>query len=252
VLSIEWLNAVAPVGSLQSGNEWVATGAGVFVSAPPLVWVVTANHVVEAVGADSISVVVNRASGDSVTVVELSKILALHNLSWVRDPANDLAAAPMPLSPEYQIKAIGQDLCLLLEHLIPSMPCYSIGCPYGLRGVDSQSSIPIVLDGVVAGVERAAKRIFTSIPTFPGNSGGPLIVIRSPFNPGGTIIAGQPTVLFAGIMLQSAVMHAPVATAETPSLHLGVAVPADLVLNLLNSDEARKVADVISKAAMPS
>jgi S1-C subfamily serine protease len=238
MLSTAWLSAFAPVGGLQASNQWAAFGAGVFFHRPPLLWLVTANHVVDKVGPQEVSVLVTGLSGNLV-VVEVGKILAGQGLLWVRDQANDLAASPVPSSPEFGIKAVAAENCLPFAELVPSMPCFTIGCPYGLRGVDPGRATPLILDGVIAAVDQVNRRIYTSAPTFPGNSGGPLIAIRSPFTPGGTVVGGRPTVLLAGIMLQSALVPSPEPGDPTPPLHLGVAVPADVILDLLNSDQAK-------------
>src|SRR5262249_21132417 len=153
--STEWLSAFAPVGSLQEDNLWVAAGAGVFFNKPPLLWLVTANHVVEAVGPQKVSVLVTRSDNNGVVIVELGNCLAARRISWARDPHNVLAATPMPVSPEFGLKAVSAGDCLSLEELLPSMPCFTVGCPYGLRGLDPQRATPLVLDGVISGVDRS-------------------------------------------------------------------------------------------------
>jgi hypothetical protein len=249
MLSTEWLNAFAPVGSLQGNNLWAAFGAGVFFLKPPLLWLVTANHVVAKVGPQEVSVLVTQSSAEGLMVVEVGKILANSGFSWVRDLANDLAATPMPSSPGSGIKAITVDYCLRLGELVPSMPCFTIGCPYGLHGVDSNKATPLVLDGIISGVDSGSRRIYTSAPTFPGNSGGPLIAIRSPFSPEGTMVIGRTTVLLAGIMLQSALIPPPEPRDRTPPLHLGVAASMDAVFDLLDSEQAQGIATRIASAS---
>jgi hypothetical protein len=249
MLSAEWLSAFAPVGALRDENLWAAFGACVFFHKPPILWMVTANHVVETVGRQGLTVLVSRSSGDGVIVVHVGKILTEHGLSWVQDETNDLAAAIMPVSPDFGIKAVTPDNCLPLTELVPSMPCFTLGCPYGLPGVNPQRATPLVLDGVISGVDPASRKVYTSAPTFPGNSGGPLITIRSPFNPAGGMIVGRPTVLFAGIMLETKLLHAPDPTSRIPPLHLGVASPADAVLSLLDSDQARAIAARVEPGA---
>lgn len=245
MLSTEWLNAFAPVGFFREEHAWGPVGAGVFFLKPPFLWLVTANHVVEAAGQDALSVLVTRSSGDAVTVVEVGRTLADHDLAWVRDDGNDLAAAPMAVSPDLQIKAVSRESCLPFQDLVPSMPCFALGCPYGLRGVNPQRATPLVLDGVISGIDPTSRRIFTSVPAFPGNSGGPLIAVRSPFDPGGCLTVGRRTVLFAGVMLQSALISPGAPAFQTPPLHLGVAVPADAVFELLDSPPAQAVVDRI-------
>jgi hypothetical protein len=240
MLSTAWLSAFAPVGGLQKHDQWVAAGAGLFFHKPPLLWFVTANHVVDAVGASAISTLVTRAAGGGVIVVEMGKILASNGFAWVRDTANDLAAAPMPNSSEWAIKAVSPEVCIPLSQLVPSMPCFTIGCPYSLTGFDANRATPLVLDGVISGVDPANNRIYTSARTFPGNSGGPLIAIRTPFTPEGNIMGGQ-MVLLAGIMLESVLVPSPVPGDRMPPLHLGKAVPTDAILALLDSTEAKSI-----------
>src|SRR5207244_3226844 len=157
-----------------------------------LLWMITARHVVEKVGRQALTVLVTRLSGEGVIVVEVGKILTDHGLSWVEDEVNDLAAAPMPASPDFGIKAVTPENCLRMTELVPSMPCFTVGCPYGLHGLNPQKATPLVLDGVISGVDPASCKVYASAPTFPGNSGGPLIAV--PFDPIGGINAGRPTI----------------------------------------------------------
>ncbi len=169
-------------------------------------------------------------------------MIAQRGFAWIRDSKTDLAAAPMPTAPEFGIKALTGDYCIRIGDMVPSMPCFTIGCPYGLHGLDPTRASPLVLDGVIAGVDPCGRRVFTSTPTFPGNSGGPLIAVRSPFSPGGQMTVGRPTVLFAGVMLQSLLVPSPIAGSTDPPLHLGVAAPADAVIELLESGPAQDLA----------
>jgi hypothetical protein len=276
MLSTEWLNAFAPVGCLRNDNLWSAFGAGVFFHKPPLLWMVTARHVLKKIGSPALTVLVSRSSGEGVIVVKIGEILTNHGLSWIEDEINDIAAAPMPASPDFGIKAIAPEVCLLMADLVPSMPCFTVGCPYGLHGLNPQRATPLVLDGVISGLDPVRRKIYTSAPTFPGNSGGPLVAVRSPFNPAGGMIVGRPTVLFAGIMLETVLLpatdpasyapalhsgYAPLVETSSltstnspnriPPLHLGVAAPADAVLSLLDSEQARAMAARIA-ASRPS
>jgi hypothetical protein len=239
MLSTEWLSAFAPVGGLRDDNLWAAAGACVFFHKPPLLWIITARHVAEKVGRPALTVLVTQSSGEGVIVVKVGEILGNHGFNWVEDELNDLAAAPMPNSPDFSIKAVTLENCLPMTELLPSMPCFTVGCPYGLPGVNPQKATPLVLDGVISGVDPNSRKVYTSTPTFPGNSGGPLIAIRSPFNPAGGMTVGRATVLFAGIMLET--MLVPDPEKRNPPLHLGVAAPADAVLALLDSDPARAI-----------
>jgi hypothetical protein len=138
MLTTEWLSAFAPVGGLGNDSLWAAFGAGVFFHKPPIVWIVTARHVIERVGRQLLTVLVTRSSGDGVIVVKVGEILASHGLAWVEDDLNDIAAAPMATSPDFGFKAVTPENCLRLTELIPSMPCFTVGCPYGLHGLNPQ------------------------------------------------------------------------------------------------------------------
>jgi hypothetical protein len=240
MLSKEWLATVAPVGTVMGSDRWAAFGAGVFIHKPPLVWLVTAGHVIDKVGEQRVSVLITR-SGGGLGVVEVAAILTSHDLSWVRDPANDLAAAPMPVPDQFDIKAVPLGYCLPMAELVPSMHCFTIGCPYGLRGVDAQRATPLVLDGVISGIDTTSGRIYASARTFPGNSGGPLIAFRSPSTPDGSLMVGMPTILLAGVMLETALLASPDPNDPIPPLHMGVAAPVDAVLRLLDSEPARAI-----------
>jgi hypothetical protein len=243
MLSTVWLRAFAPVGRLRDDNLWAAFGACVFFHKPPLLWMITARHVVEKVGQRALTVLVTRSSGEGVIVVEVGKILTELGLPWVQDEVNDLAAAPMPSSLDFGITAVAPESCLPMTDLIPSMPCFTIGCPYGLHGLNPQKATPLVLDGVISGVDPATRKVYTSAPTFPGNSGGPLIVHRSPFTPDGdmNLGPGSPTLFCAGIMLETVLVSGADPANRIPPLHLGVAAPADAVLALLDSEQARAI-----------
>src|SRR5262249_387036 len=151
MLSTEWFSLFAPLGSRREGNEWEVFGAGVFLHKPPLLWLVTANHIVEMVEPVKIVVLVNRSSRGGLAVLEVGKALAARGLSWLRDTENDIATAPVPVSPEFKYRAIMVEDCLPLQEVVPSMPCFTIGYPYGSHGVDPNRVPPLVLDGVISG-----------------------------------------------------------------------------------------------------
>jgi hypothetical protein len=266
MLSHDWLSAFAPVGSVQAGNQWAACGACVFFHHPPVLWLVTARHVLEKVGRHALTVLVARTSGDAaivgrqaltqpvprstgkdVVVVEVGKILADNGISWVEDEGTDLAAAVMPDAPELGLLSLTREHCLPLAELVPSTLCFTVGCPYGLHGLNPQTALPLVLDGVISGVDQVNRKIYTSAPTFPGNSGGPLIAFHSPLLSLGGMEIGRPIFRFAGIMLDTKLLHAPDSSSRIPPLHLGVAAPADAVLALLESDQAQAIAERVQK-----
>lgn len=229
MLSNDWLKAFYPIGHVERGERWSAVGAGVLFSHRRVLWIVTANHVVEEAGS-STSLLLGHAS-EQVTVLELGAAQKEHGLGWIRDSPRDLAEALMPRFPEMDIKAVSQKLCLPLSGVVPSMSSFTVGCPYGVRGFDPTRATPLVLDGVISGTNPKEGLIYTSAPTFPGNSGGPLIGSRSP----------RTKILLAGIVLVTAMVPPPDDASYDPPLRLGIARSIDTVLELLDSGDATKM-----------
>jgi hypothetical protein len=248
VLNRAWLKAFLPVGVVgreEQGVAWKPVGAATLFNGGDVLWLVTAAHVVRQNTAAPIVVVAPSKSGDP-QAIDISSTQAQTGTRWVFAPEHDVAATLMPHGPDLDIAAVERKLCLRAADAIPSMPAYTIGCPYGLT-VPSRP-VPLVQDGIIAGVDEAngGRLVYTTAPVFPGNSGGPLVVVRVPFSPGGHLVVGGATVLFAGVVIGYAV-HRRLATAvpaELPALHLGIAVAADVVLDLLESPAAREQVEI--------
>lgn len=249
MLSPEFLNTVVPLGLLGSDGSFKPLGSGVLIERHGLSWLVTARHVKDAAEEKA------RQAGQFVLVgttkeleqfpMDLVGTASQHDLQWLQtDVEQDLAAIPIPLSPEWVHRTIPADLCLPSDGVIPSMPCYTVGIPYGFASADPGRITPLVLDGVISGVDPAQGRLYISAPTFRGNSGGPAFVYRSPFNVGGGLTVGKPTVLFAGIVIQQMLVSGGPSDGGgvSPPLHLGVVRHAERVLRLLDGPEASEIA----------
>jgi hypothetical protein len=149
--------------------------------------------------------------------------------------------------PGIAIKAIDPTRFLPIAEVLPTMPAVTAGCPYGLPGVDPRKPLPIALDGIVAGTDPDSQTLFLSTPTFPGNSGGPIFISRSPMSAEGVLTVGRPTLFLAGIVIgvQSVAPHD---VHESP-LRLGVGVGADVLRHLLEGAEAERMREVIKRPA---
>lgn len=243
MLNLEWLQAFLPLGMVSPVGKWTPTGAGVLLHRPPFVWLVTAAHVVPDEESRMAALVPTTADGREL--VDLKTIQTQFKIRWIYDRSSDLASTLMPVGEQMRIKAIPAELCLSSDQLIPSMQTYTVGCPYGFMGFDPQKAAPLVMSGVIAGVDPSKSRVLTTSPTFPGNSGGPLVVIRSPISPQGGMVVGRPVVYLGGIVLQvaqigsypSSVLGG--STPGAPPLHLGVAIGMEKVQQLLDSEESR-------------
>jgi S1-C subfamily serine protease len=240
MLSREWLQAFVPVGVVVGANKWSAVGAGVVFHEHDLLWLVTARHVVVDAGYERVVPLLNKSDG-GVVVLQLADIQRSCGFSWLEDEPRDLAATPLPIFPGLAVKAVTKRECIPLREVVPSMPSYTVGCPYGVAGLDPTRPGPLVLDGVVSGTKEQEGLIYTSAPTFPGNSGGPLVVYRNPFRAHGLDL-GE-TVLFAGVVLATNLVVAPNQHRGMPPLHLGVVRSSDAVVELLLSDRAKVLAD---------
>jgi Trypsin-like peptidase domain len=255
MLSNDWLNSFAPVGGLRADNQWAAFGACVFLHKESILWMVTARHVLEKIGRQSLTILVPPASGDGPIVIKIGEILANHGYSWVEDNANDLAAAPVPAPlPQsfgfFGLKALTPENCLPLAQLLPSTPCFTVGCPYGVLGLNPQRPTPLVLDGIISGVDPIRRKVFTSAPTFPGNSGGPLVASLPAFRVGKQPAGYRPGLFIAGIMLETGLIPDPLG--RNPPLHLGIAASADAVLEMLASKPAEAITDrIIASRPVP-
>lgn len=250
MLSADWLSAFLPIGVLQGGENWVPLGAGTLFRDGPFIWFVTAHHVIRSAGDHSLSVLVPNANSAGVIVVELSSLLRAQGIGWIEDEGNDLAAAPFPLSDQFKIKAVGIENCLRMADVLPSMQSYTVGCPYGVRGFDPDSAMPLVMGGVIAGKSPGERLLYTSAPTFQGNSGGPLVVVKPPYDAAGNLYVGPPTVYFAGTILEMALVRAEERKAgHLPPLHLGIARAADVVIELLRSSSAQGIASQLGLSA---
>lgn len=250
MLSPEFLNTVVPLGSLATDGSFKPFGSGVLIERHGLSWLVTARHVREAAEQAASGgrglVLVGTTKTHEQFPMDLDKTTAEHGLEWIEtDAEQDLTAVPVPLSTDWVHRTIPGDLCAAADGVIPSMPCYTVGIPYGFASADPDRITPLVLDGVISGVDPSRGRLYISAPTFKGNSGGPAFVYRSPFNPAGGLTVGNPTVLFAGIVIQQLLVSGGAGEPRVagPPLHLGVVRHAARVLELLDGKKAKAMAD---------
>jgi len=244
MLDQQWLATFAPVGDIPAPGQWRPAGAGVFLAHHDLVWLVTAHHLVT--GTRDLGVLVP-IHGRPALVGLTAAMEDQPELEWLISPSHDIAVAPMSTPDGIGIKALSRDQCIPEDEVLASMPCLTGGCPYGLPGVDRQRTIPLVLDGVIAGTDPESRSIFISPPTFRGNSGGPIIVVRSPFDPAGGMTVGQQTVLLAGIVSEVHTIESDDANAAP--LRLGTGVAIDVVFELLDGADGIAMAQRIKEVA---
>lgn len=245
MLDRDWLKTFAAFGFIPEANRWLPTGACVFVGHEDVVWCVTAAHVLTQAAEKSVGAIVS-INGQQ-TIVDLTAIYkATPGVGWIIDTNSDVAAGPMPMPPGIDIRSIGFDRMLEQDDLLPSMSCLTGGQPYGLPGVDPDKPTPLILDGVIAGVDLARSRVFVSVPTFPGSSGGPIIAYRTPWDPSGSMVVGSPTVFLAGIVTETIVVpNNQPDQPHVPPLHLGCGATTNSVKKLLTSEATMQMLGAI-------
>lgn len=248
MLNREWLSAFVPLGVVENSDAWRPVGAGVLFIEGQVVWLLTAAHVIGGQGKGVVPLLTLKG-GRGVTVLDLPGVHRSHGLDWQTDNERDLACALMPTSDDFDIKAVDRSTCLRISEAVPSMSCFTIGCPYGVRGFDPKRATPLVQDGVIAGVDEDKDLIYFTAPTFPGNSGGPLIAVKSPFSPEGGAVIGDRVVYFAGIVTSYAIVRGNMELGDLPPLHLGVAAGAGAVTSLIQSDGCRAQIDRVKPMA---
>ncbi len=245
MLDHDWLRTFASFGIVPQPDRWLPTGACVFIHHQEVIWCVTAAHVLDGAPGQSFGCMVT-INGSSIVLKLTESYRQMPGVGWIFDRASDLAAGPMPMPAGIDIRALGFEQCLDQKDLIPSMPCLTAGQPYGLPGVDMSKPTPLILDGVIAGIDPTHRLVFVSVPTFPGNSGGPIIAHRSPWTRGGAMHVGAPTVFLAGIVTQTVLVeNNQPQKAAIPSLHLGRGATMDAVKELLTGPSGARMLSAI-------
>jgi hypothetical protein len=242
MLDNDWLLTCAPLGIFDSKNQsWKALGAGVFIYDEPFIWYVTANHLIASNSHSSIQILINHAETGHC-LIDMQALHKMHKMEWAIDKKNDLAATLFPSDPNFLLKAIKFSSFMHSKDMIPSMVCYSIGCPHSLVGFDIEKIIPCVQDGIISGIDSKQGRVYVTVPTFPGNSGGPLFVWKQPIQSNGNFSLGGSVVYLGGIITQYALVNGENKEKNPtppPPLHLGIVIPTENIQNLLNSSKSQ-------------
>lgn len=238
MLNQEWLSTFAALGMVENGEEesvaWRAVGAGVFLSARDMMWVATAGHVMP--DEDAPRAALRLDVDGSPKLVPLGSIQrGIPGLKWIRDDSNDLAVALLPRLPNARLKTIPEAFWVSADMELTSMTCLVGGCPLGLPGLDARRAMPVVLNGIVAGIDHEQQRIFITAPTYKGNSGGPVFIDRGIRGPDGGFLVGPTATLLGGVVIGTSTFEA---SGSARPLHLGVAVHVQLLRTLLAGDAA--------------
>lgn len=160
------------------------------------------------------------------------------NLDWVFDEENNIAATLFPADPNFELKAIGFENFLPSKDMLPAMNCYSVSYPYFLAELNAEKVNPCVLGGIVSRIDESSK-IYVTTPIFPDNCGSPLFIWKSPFNSSNSIVLGNPSIYFGGIMTKTILTQTNDDKNSTPQpINLGVMSSSELIQKLLSSSVA--------------
>lgn len=249
MLDSDWLATCAPLGAYDSKNQaWKALGVGVFIYDEPFIWFITAHHIIKEKSDFPIHILINHAK----TKHHLINIESMHlqnQIDWIIDEENDIAAALFPSDADFLIKSIRFPLFLSSKDIVPSMNCYTVGYPYNIAGFDVDGIISCVLKGIISAIDKRKNRIYVTVPTFPGNSGGPLFISKRSIHDESPTLDGN-VVFLGGIIDQYILVGNAIEQnnhLSIPAMHLGVVIPSELIIKLLTSAQASILKEKISR-----
>ena len=223
----EWLHAFVPLG-LQEQETWTPCAAGVLVIDNPVVWLLTARRVLDALEGRTVAALFKGPEGRPLVLDLTTGRGADGPLPWLRHPELDLAALIVPIQPGWQVKAFTEARCLRLEEVEPLQRAGVVSAIYGLEGGGDPR--PAALDGAIARVDPERHELLTSAPLLPRNAGAPLVVALPPQSGGGVSLAGVATHTIA--------VPEPLQSSAAP-VRLTAAVSISAALGLLRGQAGR-------------
>ncbi len=240
MLEKEWLLTCAPIGILEKTKQsWTPIAAGVFVYDNPFIWYVTSRQQICKNNDTPLYVLLRHKTLHQI-LFDISSMHKQENLDWVFDEQNNIAATLFPADPNFELKAIGFESFFASKDILPAMNCYSVSYPYILAELDAETVNPCVLGGIISRIDEPSK-IYVTTPIFPDNYGSPLFVWKNPFNSSNSIILGNPSIYFGGIMTKTISTQANNDRSGTPlfqSINLGVMSSSELIQELLVTPKA--------------
>lgn len=226
----ELLRAYVPLGIASEDGAWSPLGAGTLIYDAPVLWLATAKNVVQRAPSGALAAWVGQEGGG--TVVELLVDASDGGLGWIEAAEDDLAISIFPVNPEWDLKAFGETRCLAPSNLALLMPVCSIGCPYGVEGVQATGPNPIMLPGAVSGLVPP-NEFYTTAPLLPANNGAPLIQLDG----------GSGDVALAGLLTRPA--HVPEQSPEESSVRLSLGLAASTIWKLIRSAPAKAQRELV-------
>lgn len=240
MLEKEWLLTCAPIGILESSKQsWKAIASGVFIYDNPFIWYVTSHQQICNSNDFSLYVLLGHKKKGQI-LFDISSMHKQENIDWVFDEQNNIAATLFPIDPDFEFKSIGFEGFLASQDMLPAMNCYSINYPNISPGQETKKITPFVLEGIISKIDESST-IYVTTPLFPDNYGCPLFVWKSPFNSSNSIILGNPSIYFGGIMTKTISAQADSDKDNNilfQSINFGVVSSSELIKTLLSNPKA--------------
>jgi len=242
-----WLKSLISIEVAKDTGSATSIGSGFLVrTADSHTVLVTAKHVVMK-GEDSLrqdlAYRLNDTNGTSylLTDVEMRKIAG----EWFFSPSHDVALRLIGFREGTDIIVIPTDRLLRKDTLKPGAPILIPGFPLGLRS--KEHADPIVRAGVVARIDPDV--IIVDAMCFPGNSGSPVVyfpTVKLGAGLGSPFINEERVI---GVVSQAISFRQEAVSKDTgrtrvdfeDNAGLCTVVPADYILDLLNSEGFKKL-----------
>jgi len=258
MIATEFQKILVPLGRLTPDGAFVAVGAGILLEFEGFDWLVTLRRFTSEFGvlaggeAQSLLALVRDSSGEEYTL-NFEAMLQAHRLDWVvSETTPELVAAPIPISSEWSLRSIPQELTVSHKEVLPSDRCFALEFAYSL-GSDSMHEFPTTLtfDGIIAGCVGTDEFLFTA-PVLARSCGAPLFA--APRHSKGSSFSSSAAL--AGIILEERTIgtragsERSAAGSEQPQLRVGRALAVERAYELLASAAGLNVVARVREAAL--
>lgn len=240
MLDKEWLFTWAPIGIFKSTQHWKAIASGIFIYDNPFIWYVTSHQQICTSSTNSLYVLLKHKKKGQI-LFDISSMHKREKIEWIVDEHYNMAATLFPTDPDFELKAVGFDYFLPSKDMLTAMNCFSIGYPYELAEQDTKNIAPFVLEGIISKIEEKRSIVYVTTPIFLENYGSPLFLWKSPFNSSHSIVLGNPSIYFGGIMTDTIIVE------NSTKKALGIMSPSEVVKNLLFSAQALSQKEKLNK-----
>jgi len=238
--------SVCFVESFGVKSKGIGTGLLAESYIPGFVLLFSAKHVLE--GKDSIIVTVTTYdSSDGYVPVSFTKRIEKNaaNMIYVPDPNQDCGALLIdPTNFDRKIVPKGhkhyvlpRSNCIPVSELFAGIPVVIVGYPLGLR---TQSMLPLLRKGSIAGIDLGSNTIYLDAQIFPGSSGSPVFLDTT--QDLGRQLASKLGGRFIGLVWSAVPMrkeyvnlsYEPDRLSMSENSGIGMVVPADVLMDFVD------------------